>query len=661
MPKQFRAPQETNLPISYDTSLPTSLPIAIYYRQSTDAQIGNISTTLQTVDMVRFLKQQGWSDEHIIMIDMDGGVSGTTKIDERSGMRWLFSLITENKIGAVACQDIDRLFRDVTQIQVNVFIEACRAHNVRVITPTMMYDFTHEQLGTFHARQFRFQSEMAADYISTVVKGKLLRAKQSLVMNGQWAGGSIPVGYMIDVRKTLPDGSRNEHYKKYAVFEPYAMVVREYFRLYRMFSGNQTKTLFHIQKHGPYYPDPATCPPPEGFKVCYSIKQNAFGWCPKAKQSLIETFVNPAYIGHWVVSDVVIRWYNHPPMLDEETFYYAFNRHSSFNLDGGKNTLHKDLRFNERPSVEVERTEDRPLLTGLVFSLLDGNDKQVGTRWSNDSGGRYFYTLTRNDGLGTPIWAKRAEYFDASVVDLLLSKLRLTFDYAVWEKEVDASIQEVEVDLRLKQAQLSKLETVMENLVTSLSSLTTPQLIAAIEQKYKDAQIEHDRLSKEMEVMTSRIASIESFKAIKESYENAMTDWEGLSRDTQREVIHAFVEKVQANKIPGFGHLNLTIHWRDGSSSRMEMLRASTSKNVWLPQHVAKLVKMVESGKGQLEIAKEFPERQWSQIYRKYHFLTHKPLDLTEDHPIGKYESYNEYLERIGSQSMTSGVDSPCP
>lgn len=661
MPKQFRAPQETNLPVSYDTSLPTDLPIAIYYRQSTDAQIGNISTTLQTVDMVKFLKQQGWSDNLIIMIDMDGGVSGTTKIDERPGMRWLFSLIIENKIGAVACQDEDRLFRDVTQIQVNVFIEACRAHNVRVITPTMMYNFAHEQLGSFHARQFRFRSEMAADYISTVVKGKLLRAKRSLAMNGQWAGGSIPVGYMIDMRKTLPNGSRNEHYKKYAVFELYAMVVREYFRLYMVFSGNQTKTLFHIQKYGPYYPDPAICPPPEGFRVCYSIKQNAFGWCPKAKQSLIEAFVNPAYIGHWVVNDVVVQWNNHPPILDEETFYFAFNRHSPFNLDGSKNTLHKDLRFNDRPTLDTERTEERPLLTGLLFSLLDGQDKQVGTRWSNSFGGRYYYTLTRNDGLGTPIWAKSAEYFDASVVDLLLSKLRLTFDYAVWEKEVDASIQEVEVDLKLKNAQLTKLETVMENLVASLSSLTTPQLIAAIEQKYKDAQIEHDRLTREMAVMTSHIASIESFKAIREAYENAMIDWEGLSRDAQREVIHAFVEKVEANKVSGNGRLHLTIRWRDGSYSEMDMARASTSEKVWLPQETAKLIEMVESGKGQLEIAQEFPERKWRQLYSRYRNLTRKSLNFDGDHPIGKYESYNEYMERIGTKNMTSKGDSPCP
>jgi hypothetical protein len=45
---------------------------------------------------------------------MDAGISGTTKIDERPGMSKLFALINQKAIGAVACQDEDRLFRDVT-------------------------------------------------------------------------------------------------------------------------------------------------------------------------------------------------------------------------------------------------------------------------------------------------------------------------------------------------------------------------------------------------------------------------------------------------------------------------------------------------------------------------------------------------------------------
>src|SRR5258706_11131092 len=93
--------------------LPTDRPIAIYYRQSTYAQVGNISTAIQTVDMAAYLNKRGWSPDKVIMIDMDAGISGTTKIDERPGMKKLFQLITDSTIGAVACQDEDRLFRDV--------------------------------------------------------------------------------------------------------------------------------------------------------------------------------------------------------------------------------------------------------------------------------------------------------------------------------------------------------------------------------------------------------------------------------------------------------------------------------------------------------------------------------------------------------------------
>src|SRR5438105_4927841 len=127
MSKRFYKPQPSEPVVAdYSATLPTQHPIAVYYRQSTDAQIGNISTTLQTVDMVEYLKLRGWSENQVVMIDMDGGISGTTKIDERPGMKALFELITEGKIRAVACQDEDRLFRDVTQIQVNIFIEACK-------------------------------------------------------------------------------------------------------------------------------------------------------------------------------------------------------------------------------------------------------------------------------------------------------------------------------------------------------------------------------------------------------------------------------------------------------------------------------------------------------------------------------------------------------
>ena len=105
--------------------LPTDRPVAVYYRQSSMKQVGNISTDMQQIDLPHYIMSLGWSQDRIILIDEDEGVSGAKSIDERVGMSRLFDLILTRKIGAVAVQAEDRLFRDETQIQVNVFIDAC--------------------------------------------------------------------------------------------------------------------------------------------------------------------------------------------------------------------------------------------------------------------------------------------------------------------------------------------------------------------------------------------------------------------------------------------------------------------------------------------------------------------------------------------------------
>ena len=205
----------------------TQEPIAVYYRQSTTAQVGNISTSIQTIDMVEELERRGWEKEKIILIDDDEGVSGTKRIDERKGMSYLFELIADDKIAAVACQDEDRLFRDMTQIQVNIFIDTCRKSQVCVITPFFTYDFAHPQHGEFHARQFRFKCDMAAEYLNSYVLGRLAPARRRLLLEGKWAGAHMPVGYMVDMRKQLPTGDDNPNWRKFVPFEPYAQIVRE--------------------------------------------------------------------------------------------------------------------------------------------------------------------------------------------------------------------------------------------------------------------------------------------------------------------------------------------------------------------------------------------------------------------------------------------------
>src|SRR5260221_2171964 len=215
MTRKFR-PKKSDLNFSESSKADIlDRPVAVYYRQSTIAQVGNVSTTIQTVDMVEELVRRGWQREQIYLIDDDEGVSGTKRIDEREGMSHLFELIAEKKIGAVACQDEDRLFRDMTQIQVNIFIDTCRKSNVKVITPYIIYDFAHPLHGEFHARQFRFKCDMAAEYLKIYIMGRLVPARQRIMKEGKWSGSKMPVGFMVDMRKRLPDGNENPEYRKY--------------------------------------------------------------------------------------------------------------------------------------------------------------------------------------------------------------------------------------------------------------------------------------------------------------------------------------------------------------------------------------------------------------------------------------------------------------
>lgn len=654
--RQYQPPKSIGPNLPAPDRLPLARPIAIYYRQSTEAQVGNVSTTLQTVDMVAYLQRQGWDDGKIIMIDMDAGISGTTKIDERPGMSRLFRLITEEKIGAVACQDEDRLFRDVTQIQVNIFIEACRAHQVLILTPSMTYNFGHEQLGTFHARQFRFKSEMAAEYINSVVRGKLHAARRSLQMSGKWAGGAVPAGYMVDIRKTLPDGQPNGQWRRYAVFEPYAAVVREYFRLYLSYAGNVQKTLRHIQRHGPHYPNPRECLPPEGFRTGYHLQQNAYGWCPKSPTSLTHMFTNATYIGHWVVNATVVRWHNHPALIEDTVFFQAFNSIARIALDGALNPHYRERTLHTRPSKDETRPVERPLYAGLLYSHGDGCLKQVGTNWKAAKG-CYHYTFSVYDGVVRPVWNKRSDYLDDTVCRLLLDKLQCTFDLATWEAAGEELLREMHEQQKLIAAQLQQLERVMENLIASLASVTTPQLITVIEAKYQDALAEQERLQRELGTIGARVADVRTIGTVKQAFADALQHWEEMTADAKREVIHYVIDKLVATRTDD-GCLDLLIYWRDESQDRLTLPRAPSGGTVWLPQETARLCELVESGATQLEIARAFPDRAWKYIYYKYHSHTKQPLDLRGNHPLGRYETYNQYVARTGRLSTTSEVDS---
>ncbi len=652
MSKKYNSPAPAPITLSNGLSdLPTNYPIAVYYRQSTEAQVGNISTSIQTVDMVAYLTQKGWIKEHIYMIDMDAGVSGMTKIDERPGMKYLFDLITRGEIRAVACQDEDRLFRDVTQIQVNIFIEACRASNVLVITPNMVYDFANELTGSFHARQFRFKSEMAAEYINTVILGKLNRAKRHLLMEGRWAGFAVLPGFMVDVRKHLPDGTPNPNWRRYVPFPEYAEVVREYFRLFLSYAGNVHATLKHIQRSGPFYPDPDLCRPPEGYKFVFKMKKYARGYCP-GRRALVELLTNALVLGHWSVNNTVVRWNNHPPIIEEKAFWQAFNYLSQVTLDGQPNPYYKPFSVCARPLLEQKRSVERPLCAGMVFSQDSGELRKVGTVWIK-SRQEYIYVLAEKHPGEHIIWRRTASFIDSAITALVHEKLKVTFDETVWEKTIAAANLEYEEEKRRKYAQLATLERVMQSQVLSLEAVSNLDMIQAIEARYEEAQREHKRLTADLAAVTTQAQRLEALKRIKENCDPTLESWDTLLRDEQRAILHTFIDHIQATQTDGTG-IRLIVQWIDGSCDTVVL--AKQTKNGWrnwLESETNTLLHMVATGAEQVEIAAAFPSRTWKQIMDKIAaHLGYGTADFAL-HPIREDETYEDFAQRAGDLADT--------
>jgi hypothetical protein len=131
-------------------------------------------------------------------------------------MSRLCNLIITGTIGTVAVQAEDRLFRDETQIQVNVFIEACVKNDVRVITPYFKYNFADKHEGPYHRLLFRMRAEQAADYLNSYVRGRLMAAKERMMLQSMWVGGNINLGFMVDDRKNLSNGIPNPAWRHYA-------------------------------------------------------------------------------------------------------------------------------------------------------------------------------------------------------------------------------------------------------------------------------------------------------------------------------------------------------------------------------------------------------------------------------------------------------------
>lgn len=625
------------------TKLPTDRPVALYYRQSTVAQVGNQSTDIQTIDLPAHFKAQGW--ENIILLDMDQGVSGTKKMEDRPGMRLLLDYILDDKIGAVACQDEDRLFRDASMIEANKFIQICLKARVLVLTPSMVYDFANPVIGKSHIKLFRMRCEQAADYLDYIVRGKLHPAKRRMLLEGRWAGAGTPPGFMVDMQGK----GTNPAWRKFVPFEPYAEIVREYFRLFLSHGGRLRETLRQIHEHGPYYPDPEHCKAPTGFKFVPRMKNYGKGYCP-GRIGLAELLTNATYIGHWLVNGALVRENNHPAIVDLDIFEQAFNYLSAVTIEGHPNPHFAPNHDNVR-TPETTRSAERPLCSNLLVSNDNGTWRNVGTNWVGKLQ-HYTYAVWGGTFQDTYIWGRKAESVDRAIETILVQKMLATFNTNAWQQELAAFNGEFIKERRRKLAEIKALEATMDNQVKSLDTLSDPTFVLKLQARHKATEAEHLRLTQELKESEDEARQLEAIYAIRDTCGPTAENWPRMMRDEKRIVIRAFIRRVEAEPLD-HGSLKLTVYWRDNTVETTELTVAASTFRYWLPSQKEELISMYDSGCSQLEIAQAFPDRTWSQICNQLTRLKGTcAFGGRMLKPIRDHETIEQYVARVGEKTL---------
>jgi len=623
-------------------NLPINDSIAVYYRQSRQIQVGNYSTNWQLFDLPNYLRQLGWADDKIIIISEDGAKSGNLGIDVRAGMSRLFNLIQTSSIRAVACTHEDRLFRDISQINVNRFIEACYVSNVIIITPETTYDFCHPTRGDTDITNFRFRAEVAAEYIYTVIRGRIALAKDRMASEGRWIGGNIPVGFIVDQRKCLPNGQRNENRNKFVLFEPYSRIVQQYFRIFVENGGRLRMTAKQIAASGPYYPDSQSpevllfVPSGHRFQLPVKMKPKLNGLLYPTPHGLRSIFTNAVYLGHWVWKNRIIVWNNHDPVVPESLFLTAFNYLSDVTLEGYSNTDSRTKRVLTSKNLSAHATE-RPVFEEIVFAQVEDHYRQAKVHWKTSTK-QYYYVLT--DFEQVQVWSRNAKAFDLSLQKELIEKLETTFrmqNFGEMLTDVDYIRAQVLYQFAHDIDTLSKsLKDTSEN----LSLVTDPHLRSELNEFLRSAENDRAMLGQTSTKIADRIVVDDYAITFYERYKGYTQDWSCLTTVQRKEIARVFIRRIEV--IPTLSELRVTIFWKDDTTSKVTTPLERGVGECWTQEATERLLALAESGASQIVIASTYPHRTWKQIKYKLNRTTSKRYRFIN--LIRHNETFHDYL-----------------
>ncbi len=362
-------------------------PPTVYARQSgKDQPVKNKeAAAMQTDDLLDLAEEYGWVKISAWLFvenyyDKFGNyntsgkthdASGKLRIDQRAGLQHVILLVETDQTSAVICRETSRLFRDETLVGPVTFADACREHNVVIITPHHVYDFNAPGRDDFN--RFIEEAKVAAAYLKNM-REIAYAAKYRKGARGKYSGHAVPTGLMLD--------DSRENYLPNPIWGP---IVSNLTRRYRQLDGSIA--LLRREIIGKcIFPDL----PPDIEKRIGTIylEKVQGGYTIKSRAGLIWILVNPANMGHMHFDGEITKRNAHTAIVDEDDYLFALYHLADVDLDGRPiERPNRAIRIQHKGTIDPRdglltgvRRNGKPVLTtdqGYVYLFQLAEEKNA--------------------------------------------------------------------------------------------------------------------------------------------------------------------------------------------------------------------------------------------------------------------------------------------
>jgi excisionase family DNA binding protein len=531
----------------------------VYVRQSTPAQVQtNLESQRRQYDLVEVARQWGFRDIEVIDDDLGRPASGMVA---RPGFERLVAGLCAGEVGAVLCFDASRLARNGRDW--HHLLELCGLVEARVIDMDGVYDPCRP-----NDRLLLGMKGSISEFELGVLRARMLDAARAKARRGELRI-SVPIGYVWHREIGLgfdPDKRVQE-------------VIRLIFARFREL-GSARQVLLSMSKDQVHFPRPS-----DGKKLV------AFEWTPIRYRSVISVLKNPFYAGAYaygkgekrteIVDGRARKSYGHRKPLEQWEVLLK-DHHESYTDWAEYERNQKQLAANNYAKVDGVKSGrgGRALLAGLLSC------GRCGRRLVVSYSGRLPQPVYRCERPNQMFGLPRCFTFGGLRVDAAIARELLR---AVEPMAIEAAVEAERgyMERRGEQQRIVELELQQARYEASLAE----RRYAACD---PDNRLIAAQLEKNWETALRRVEACQARLKATQAPDPAVVapDFTGLAADldaawnapgvtmrTRQRLLRALVTDIIADVDEAAREVVLTIHWRGGQHSQLQVRKPKSGEH----------------------------------------------------------------------------------